>query len=242
MNKDNRSRALENICKAFHDVEKPPTKAQVQLKITRLRSYYNAENNKIEKSKTSGGDLESVHVPTWKFFNVLEFLKDNLLVRPTISNLDLIDDSEPSQLYNTDNPLSAKLVRKIAKAQKSNAEDVMKTATRALQKISSRYENKSNEAAKVIIDEDKNLSEMIYAMLISIPDGMPKAMLRLELHQKIVQVKYNATFQLSVSSTPSPCQSPNLLSGLQSPNMSGMSSTQTAPGRLAPMFNPFRTF
>ena len=41
------------------------------------------------------------------------------------------------------------------------------------------------------MDEDRNLVEMIYTMLRSIPDGMSKAMLRLELQQKIIQVKYS---------------------------------------------------
>ena len=55
----------------------------MQLKVTRLRHYYGGENNKVEKSKTSGGNLDSVYVPTWTFFDSLEFMKDNLVARPT---------------------------------------------------------------------------------------------------------------------------------------------------------------
>ena len=86
----------------------------MQLKITRLRNYYGGENNKVEKSKTSGGDIDSV--PTWEFFDSFEFLKDNLVARPTNSNLE--DDNSslcnPS-IYNSDNPPSAKSVRKMVK-------------------------------------------------------------------------------------------------------------------------------
>ena len=60
----------------------------MQLKITRLRHYYGGENNKVEKSKTSGGNLDSVYVPAWTFFDSLEFIKDNLVARPTKSNME----------------------------------------------------------------------------------------------------------------------------------------------------------
>ena len=63
----------------------------------------------------------------------------------------------------------------------------MAIATKALEKISSRYDGSSEKKEKE--DEDRNLIEMIYTMLQSIPDGMSKGMSRLEMQQKITQVK-----------------------------------------------------
>ena len=60
----------------------------------------------------------------------------------------------------------------------------MVTVTKALEKISSKYEDRSKKNDKV--DEDRNLVEMIYTMLRSICDGMTKATLRLELQQEII--------------------------------------------------------
>ena len=40
-------------------------------KINWLRNYYGGENNKVEKPKTSDGDLDSVYVLKWKFFDSL---------------------------------------------------------------------------------------------------------------------------------------------------------------------------
>ena len=60
----------------------------------------------------------------------------------------------------------------------------MVTETKALEKISSKYEDRSKKNDKV--DEDRNLVEMIYTMLRSICDGMTKATLRLELQQEII--------------------------------------------------------
>ena len=66
-------------------------------------------------------------------------------------------------IYISDNPSSAKFVRKMVKGQKSNAEAAMAIATNALEKISSRYDDSSQKKDKV--DEDRSLVEMIYTML-----------------------------------------------------------------------------
>ena len=157
LNKDKRSHALDKIVQASQDTEKPPT-SQVQLKIAWLRNYYGGENNKVEKSKTIGGDLDSVYVPS------LEFLKDNLVAYPTKSNLEDNDSLlSNSSIYNCDSPPSAKSVRKMLKGQKSNAEEVMATATKALENISSRYNDSIGKKGKA--HGDRNLVEMIYTML-----------------------------------------------------------------------------
>ena len=88
----------------------------------------------------------------------------------------------------------------MVKRQKSNAEEVMTAVTKALEKISSRYNDSLEKKEKV--DEDRNLIEMIYTMLQSISDGMSKAMLRTELQQKIIQVKYSSYQAVLSSSVP----------------------------------------
>ena len=76
----------------------------------------------------------------------------------------------------------------------------MAAVTKALEKISSRYNDSLEKKEKV--DEDRNLIEMIYTMLQSISDGMSKAMLRTELQQKIIQVKYSGYQAVLSSSVP----------------------------------------
>ena len=68
-----------------------------------------------------------------------------------------------SSIYNSNDPPSAKSVRKMVRGQKSNAEEVMATATKALEKISSRYNDSLEKKDKV--DKDRNFVEMIYTML-----------------------------------------------------------------------------
>ena len=93
------------------------------------------EKNKEEKTKKSSDDLESVSFLACKFFDSFEFLKDNLVARPTKSNLE-DDDSllSNSSIYNSDNPPSAKSVGKMVKGQQSSVEEVMATATKVLDK------------------------------------------------------------------------------------------------------------
>ena len=57
----------------------------------------------------------------------------------------------------------------MVKRRKSNAEEIMATTTKALEKISSRYGGSLEKKDK--LDENQNLVEMIYTMLQSIPDG-----------------------------------------------------------------------
>ena len=52
-------------------------------------------------------------------------------------------------MLNSDNPPSAKSVRKMVKSQKSNAEKVMATATKALENISSRYDGSLEKKGEV---------------------------------------------------------------------------------------------
>ena len=97
----------------FQDFDKPPSSSQVQQKITRLRCYYTAgagcsKNNKVERSKTSGGDTDSVYPATWKFFESLEFLKDNLIIRTTKNT-----HGDDSSAYTVNNPPSLKSQREL---------------------------------------------------------------------------------------------------------------------------------
>ena len=52
------------------------------------------------------------------------------------------------------------------KRRKTNAEEIMATTTKALEKISSRYDDSLEKMDK--LDENQNLVEMIYTMLQSI--------------------------------------------------------------------------
>ena len=188
LKKGKRSIAIGKLVHEFQDTENPPTPTQVQQKLTRLRCYYTAENSKIERSKTScGGDAESLYTPSWKFFNSLHFLRNDLFV---LSAKNSTEDSTGSSAYKMVNRHSSPISqRAIAKKERTNAKNVTATARQSLDMIETRHKE-GNNVNQTQDCEDKKLSDMIFTMLQTIPEGAPKAMLRLELQQKIIQVKF----------------------------------------------------
>lgn len=183
LKKYKRGIALNKLAAEFQHFDKPPTPSQVQKKITRLRCYYTAESKKIERSKINGCD--PVYVPEWKFFESLQFIRDNFVIR-TMYNGDIPNNY---LIYTVNNPSSLKTQGKLRKNNKTNAETLMTTASRTLGKIDPRYSDVTTHQI-VQTNEDKNLCNIIYTMLQSIPEGIPKAMLRLEIQQKIIQLKF----------------------------------------------------
>lgn len=162
---------------------------QVQEKLNKLRNYYGAERRKEESSKVSGSGTNSVYTSSWRFYESLHFLRDNLIPRSTTSNIDENEDREDGA-YTTNNPPSAKSARKLREKSRENAECVMAKASKALECITARYQN-APEEKKIKKNEDKLFADMVYEMLSTIPDCMPKAMVKLEFQQKLIQLKYN---------------------------------------------------
>ena len=146
--------------------------------MTNLRNYFAAELRKIDASKKSGAGSSSVYKSTWKFFPHLEFLQDNFTPRPTSSNLHTPSDQEIRNTpYSVNNAPSAKAARKMKEVQQGTAEKAMETAARGLEKISERKE-KMHTAEK---REDRCFVELLYQMLIEIPDCEEKAMVMLQI-------------------------------------------------------------
>lgn len=92
-------------------------------------------------------------------------------------------------IYTVNNPSPLETQGKLRKNNKTNAETLMTTASRTSGKIDPRYSDVTTHQI-VQTNEDKNVCDIIYTMLQSIPEGIPKAMLRLEIQQKIIQLKF----------------------------------------------------
>ena len=118
----------------------------------------------------------------------------------------------------------------MVKQQKSNAENVMESAAKALESINSRYSTTSTVNAR---DEDRDFVEMLYTMLHEIPDDMSKAMLRIEIQTKVIQLRYSAVTPPTGASTPT--VAPNPFGHQVHFNQFGSRDTMSSP----PMFRPF---
>lgn len=188
-NRDNRSKAIDSIKDTLATSGFEVDNKQIQEKLTNLRNYFAAELRKIEASKKSGAGSGSIYKSTWKFFPHLEFLQDNFVPRPTSSNLSTPPDQELQNMpYPVGNAPSAKAAKKMKELQKGAAEKVMETAAKALEKISERRE-KMNATEKT---EDRCFVELLYQMLIEIPECEEKAMAMLQIQQIVIRLRYKS--------------------------------------------------
>ena len=92
-------------------------------------------------------------------------------------------------MYEIENPPSTKSARKMQQQQISSAEKVMQTAISMLEKLNERKERKEQNADTH--NEDQSFTNLIYHMLWDIPNNEEKAMLKLEIQQEIVSLKYS---------------------------------------------------
>ena len=188
-NRDNRAKMIDSIRDILVTEGFEVDNKQIQDKMTNLRNYFSAELRKIEASKKSGAGSSSVYKSTWKFFPHLDFLKDNFIPRPTSSNLSTPPDQEIRNTpYSVSNAPSVKAAKKMKESQQGTAEKVMEAAARALEKISERKE-KMQATEK---NEDRCFVELLYQMLIEIPDCEEKAMAMLQMQQMVVRLRYKS--------------------------------------------------
>lgn len=84
-NRDMRKASLEHIAKEMH----LDSTSEVTKKIKKLRSTYNQEVNKIEKSKKSGAGADDVYKPSIKWFDIMDYIMKtiNLKEKKTTSKL-----------------------------------------------------------------------------------------------------------------------------------------------------------
>ena len=119
LNKHSRAKAIDKIIEGLKEENFDEINAkQVQEKLTKLRNYYGAERRKEEKSKVSGSGTDSLYVSSWRFYESLHFLKDNLTPRATVSNID--GEYDEDAVYKISNPPSAKAARKIREKNREN--------------------------------------------------------------------------------------------------------------------------
>ena len=110
----------------------------IEEKLSKLRNYYGAERRKEENSKVSGSGTDSVYTSSWQFYASLHFFKDNLTPCTTVNN---IEEELKDEVYQINNPPSAKSARKLQGKRRENAECVMAKTSKALESITARYQN-----------------------------------------------------------------------------------------------------
>ena len=179
------------------DIVPVPSTEEILAKMNGLRTYHNAQRQKVRASQTSGKGSSEVYQPSWIFFEELHFLDSASEPRPTVSTLLPPDNTIPP--YNS---ATTKRLRKDRQDTPSpNAIAINKASDALSSLVSSRNEPKS---------DDMHFGETLGRLLSKVKEGQRKDILKLELQRLIISATYD---------TPSPGSSAPMLSPLGSPPM-----------------------
>ena len=163
---------------------------QVLNKMTSLRSYFCAQRNKEQTSRTSGAGTSEVFKSSWKFMRYLEFLKDSVVLRKSSSNLGIQSKNEIMGLDNSNNSISIALSAstKTSKKARENALEATNNVMNARLKSLSKPQEETKPS--YIKTADESFCNMLANILKDIPEGESKDILKLNMHKAVLDVKY----------------------------------------------------
>ena len=126
-----------------------------------------------------------VYVSNWRFSDQFHFLNDSFTPRQTKSNANRQVDSP----YNVDNPPSFKTMKKVSRTNDIEIQNMMKSATSALEQIASN-ENKAKSKGNIgTEDEDEIFCNLLKTQLSQIRNCDEKDDLKIALQQMVLACK-----------------------------------------------------
>ena len=150
-------------------------------KINALRTYFVAEKNKMEQSKTSGAGSSGIYKNRWQFCESLLFLADFVTPRNTQSNL------ERCQQSNSERKTQINAVSNKSKPSKSNGTNQNCQADLLIEpsvEVLNALKHKTNQCDQRI-SQDFKFGDLIGNELEQIPPGPIKDMLKLDIKKLI---------------------------------------------------------
>ncbi|XP_039751715.1 uncharacterized protein LOC120627754 [Pararge aegeria] len=93
--RNKKNAAYDRLIEKYKPIDPNATRDTVVKKINNLRTTYKKELNKIKKSCKSGAGTDEIYKPRLWYFELLSFLYDQEVPRPSTSNID--DDENETQ-------------------------------------------------------------------------------------------------------------------------------------------------
>ena len=176
--------ASKLISRGFSEIEE----AQINQKITSLRSYYGTEQRKEQASKASVAGTSDVYVSSWRFINDLDFLNDNLILRKSYSNIYLeTEEAFPSRESGGNIRVKFKRLLK-SKALERTGKIMDLVLQRLLQDEKNVNPMEVKETAKSL---ERIFGDLICQLLGEFPDGEIRGA-KTEVQQILVKAKHQA--------------------------------------------------
>ena len=164
-----------------------PSFDDVFRKINALRTYFVAEKNKMEQSKTSGARSSGIYKSRWQFYESLLFLANFVTPRNTHSNL------ERCQQSNSERKSQIKAVSNKSKLSKSDGTNQNCQPHLLIQsgvEVLNALKHKANQSDQRR-SQDFKFGDLIGSELEQVPTGPIKDMLNLHIQKLIYQTKYS---------------------------------------------------
>ena len=162
-----------------------------------LRTYYGKEVGKERGSKTSGAGAKQVYISKWPYFKALDFLRDNITPRKTVSNLEIAADDfevvavDVDQDQDQDQPgvMVATPEKSVFPVNNPPSEKNKKKRSVALEdELLSTCISEMKRPKNDLSDADNAFGHYISNQLKKIPNGYRKEMLKLDIQQVIIKV------------------------------------------------------
>ncbi|XP_066926907.1 uncharacterized protein [Clytia hemisphaerica] len=193
-NKDIRLKAMLSVENKLKERNIIANGKQIAKKLTDLKNYYGGQKRLVEDSVSNGMETGEIYVPTWKFFNALQFLKDSFTPRRTKSNRPIEPDSnitveDDGSPYQDAKPPSAKSAKMTAATQNNELRKVMANASKALECVNSRRNVKPKPQTSSDDDADDIFGKLLIGLMKQIPECDLKEDLKINLQQVVIRCK-----------------------------------------------------
>lgn len=94
LDKNKKTEAYDVLINKLKTVQPDAAKATVINKINSLRGSFRREYKEVVDSKRSGAGVDEIYVPSLWYYELLMFVKDQDIVRESVSNISDDDDND----------------------------------------------------------------------------------------------------------------------------------------------------
>ena len=172
-----------------------------------LRTQFGKEVGKMKTSKVSGSGTGEIYTPSWKWFTLLEFLKDSISpvkTRPTPGvpqdTLDETENIEPSTSALGDEGEDESTMRKLqSQVQTHNKKHAKDLETEVLTKSLVLLENASNRKRQPDDDGEDIFGRHVAKSLKTITDKRTRELAKMKIQQVLFDAEFGVMDQQSMT-------------------------------------------
>jgi len=207
--KDNRDEAISKIADVLIEEGSSITDIQVTSKMSSLRAYYSGQLSKEKKSKGSATPYQS----QWRFMECLSFLNDAIVPRVKMTRLPT-GSTEPATAHVDASHATRQSVQRTgttstqqnngigcgggdyySETESNHGMEGRVEATSLPSPAKTAYATSNNngydkQPKSQLQNADESFCDIIRNLLIAIPEGEVKDMLKLKIHQQVLEAKY----------------------------------------------------